>query len=46
MISHKLSTIQIADKIIVVDNGYIVERGSYTDLSNKANGFFKTLFNI
>ncbi|QGN22318.1 peptidase domain-containing ABC transporter [Elizabethkingia anophelis] len=46
MISHKLSTIQIADEIIVVDNGYIVERGSYTDLSNKANGFFKTLFNI
>ena len=46
MISHKLSTIQIADEIIVVDNGYIIEKGSYNSLINKTNGFFKTLFNI
>ena len=32
VIAHRLSTIEKADEIVVVEDGYIVERGSHTDL--------------
>ncbi|XP_013173003.1 PREDICTED: ATP-binding cassette sub-family B member 10, mitochondrial-like [Papilio xuthus] len=42
-IAHRLSTIQSADEVAVVDNGCIVEQGTYTDLMSKENGVFKEL---
>lgn len=42
-IAHRLSTIQNADTIAVLDNGEIVEQGSYTELLSLANGKFREL---
>ena len=45
VIAHRLSTIKDADKIIVLSEGKIVERGNHTDLVEK-NGVYKTLINL
>lgn len=42
-IAHRLSTIQNADSIAVLQNGHIVEIGSYNELLNNENGQFKEL---
>jgi len=42
VIAHRLSTTQKADKIVVFDNGKIVEVGNHIDLLNK-NGIYKEL---
>ena len=43
IIAHRLSTIEKADKIIVMDNGKIVEEGKHADLLNQ-NGYYSTLY--
>jgi ATP-binding cassette subfamily B multidrug efflux pump len=43
IVAHRLSTIQNADKILVVDKGGIVEAGNHNELLNK-NGFYKKLY--
>ena len=43
-IAHRLSTIKHMDKIIVIDNGEIVEDGSFNELISKANGKFKKMW--
>lgn len=42
--SHKLSTIKIADEIIVLDRGFIVEKGSFDNLVSNKKSFFYNLF--
>ena len=42
---HRLSTIQNADKIIVLDNGEIVEMGSHKELLSK-NNFYKNFIDM
>ena len=44
VIAHRLSTIQKMDRIIVVDNGKIIEEGSHTELLNKEEGLYKKLW--
>ena len=44
VVAHRLSTIQNADYILVVDQGRIVERGTYDELV-KHQGYFSTMFN-
>ena len=41
-IAHRLSTIKNADKIIVLDQGHIVEQGTHVELL-AANGIYKKL---
>lgn len=44
IVAHRLSTIQNADKILVMKDGNIVEQGSHTELIKK-NGFYAKLYN-
>lgn len=44
VVAHRLSTIQNADKIIVMNHGSIVETGNHEELMAK-NGFYADLYN-
>ena len=44
IIAHRLSTLQIADEIMVVDRGEIIERGSHEELM-KNDGLYCYLYN-
>tara|TARA_B100000242_G_scaffold274708_1_gene229221 strand:+ start:12409 stop:14187 length:1779 start_codon:yes stop_codon:yes gene_type:complete len=43
VIAHRLSTVQNADKIVVLDKGEIVEQGSHVELL-KANGMYAKMY--
>jgi ATP-binding cassette subfamily B protein len=43
IISHRVSSAKLANKIIVLVDGYIVEEGTHDDLLAK-DGFYKDLF--
>ncbi|PXV91684.1 ABC-type bacteriocin/lantibiotic exporter with double-glycine peptidase domain [Lachnotalea glycerini] len=45
VVAHRLSTIEKFDKIIVMDNGKIVETGSHNELMKK-NDYYARLYNI
>lgn len=44
IIAHRLSTIQSADKIVVFDNGAIVEVGNHQELLQKSYGLYRRLY--
>lgn len=46
IIAHRLSTIKNADNIIVVDNGEVVEQGSYKNLESKDGGVFRRFLQV
>jgi len=41
IIAHRLSTVKNADRIIVLNNGEIIETGSYSELMGKEGFFYK-----
>lgn len=43
IISHRISSLQHCDKIIVLDKGQIVEKGNHEQLINK-NGFYSEIY--
>jgi ATP-binding cassette subfamily B protein len=45
VIAHRLSTVQNADQIVVMDQGRIVEAGTHTDLVNRAGVYFNLVRN-
>ncbi len=46
VIAHRLATIKKADKIIVMDQGEIVEMGNHKELLQKADGYYKKLYEV
>ncbi|MCG9793023.1 ABC transporter ATP-binding protein [Flavobacterium algicola] len=44
VIAHRLATIVNADKIVVMDQGLIVEQGTHQELIEKATGYYKNLY--
>lgn len=42
VIAHRLATVRSADRIIVMDDGQIIEQGTHTEL-NAANGLYASL---
>ena len=45
IIAHRLSTVQSADKIIVIDSGKIVEVGNHNQLYDN-DGLYRKLYDI
>jgi len=46
IIAHRLSTIRRADKIIVLENGHVVEEGSHVELAQVNGGLYAKLLNL
>jgi len=46
VIAHRLSTIRKMDRIVVIDNGKVIEEGSHDDLLAKDKSMYKNLWNL
>jgi ATP-binding cassette subfamily C protein len=46
VIAHRLSTVQKADRIWVLDNGQVTEKGTWDELLVKPGGWFRTMWNV
>jgi subfamily B ATP-binding cassette protein MsbA len=46
VIAHRLATIKKADRILVMDNGQIVESGTHFELLKVENGYYRNLYEV
>ncbi len=46
VIAHRLSTIRKMDRVVVVDNGKIIEQGSHDELLTKEESLYKKLWEL
>ena len=45
VVAHRLSTVKNADKIVVLENGYIVEEGNHIELTAKKGKYYELVKN-
>ena len=45
VIAHRLSTVQNADKIVVINDGEIIEQGKHDELLKIEDGAYRMLYN-
>ena len=43
IVAHRLSTVKNANKIVVLDKGYIVETGTHEELVRKQGAYYKLI---
>lgn len=41
--AHRLTTVKQCDRLAVIEDGKIVEEGTFEDLEARENGYFKSL---
>ena len=46
LISHRFSTVYMADRIIVLEHGKIVESGNHHELTSKKDGIYENLVKL
>ncbi len=46
IVAHRLSSIQIADRVIVIENGKITENGTYHELASNSDGYLGKMIQI
>ncbi|MEQ7127899.1 ABC transporter ATP-binding protein [Actinopolymorpha sp. B11F2] len=46
LVSHRFSTVRMADLIVVLDRGRVVETGSHADLVTRQGGLYAELFEL
>ena len=43
VVAHRLTTVQSCNRLAVIEDGKIVEEGSYQELTSKSEGYFANL---
>ena len=43
VIAHRLTTVEKCTRVVVIENGVVVEEGKFNDLKNMADGYFSHL---
>lgn len=43
IIAHRLSTVKTADRVYVLDEGHVVEKGTYQELRSREDGMFRRM---
>ena len=46
VIAHRLATVKKANKILVMDDGHIVETGTHKELLKKQDGYYRKLYEV
>lgn len=45
VVAHRLTTVEKCNRLAVIDDGKIVEEGTFDDLKNKTDGVFSNMAN-
>ena len=43
VIAHRLTTVEKCSRIVVIEDGHVVEEGRFNDLKNQDGGYFANL---